>query len=263
MTTTTVDLDELQPIDRAEAVALGRVEYRRLVAALEALTDADWERPTDCTGWTVRDLAGHLAGSMQTVSSFLGVAREQLAVMRRSKRTGEAPVDAMTAIQVERTAHMSPDELVRTMASLVDPAADGRGRVPKAVARAIRFKVEMLAIAETWELDYLLGPILTRDTWLHRTADLARAVGAVPVLDADHDGRIVADVAREWVSRHRRPVELRLTGPAGGAYVARGDTATSGGADVDTIEIDAVEFCRVMSGRAEPTHPLLATQVPF
>jgi hypothetical protein len=29
-----------------------------LRAAIDELTDQDWERPSGCTGWLVRDLAG-------------------------------------------------------------------------------------------------------------------------------------------------------------------------------------------------------------
>lgn len=255
MSTTATDLAALRPLTRQEAVELGRVEYRRFVDALKELDAHDWSRPTDCEGWAVRDLAGHLAGSMTTVSSFRGVVREQVAVMKRSKRTGEAPVDAMTAIQVERMAGLSAAELVARMASLVDPAADGRKRVPGPLASVARFKVEMGSISETWKLDYLLGPILTRDTWLHRVSDLARATEKEPVIDAAHDGRIVADVAGEWASRHGEPVELVLGGAAGGRFTHRG-----GG---DRIELDAIEFCRILSGRAEATHRLLQTAVPF
>jgi hypothetical protein len=95
--------------------------------------------------------------------------------------------------------------------------------------------------------------IYTRDTWMHR-GDVSRAVGRDPVLTADHDGRIIADVVAEWSRRHDQPFTLTLTGPAGGTFVA-GD----GG---EHIQLDAVEFCRILSGRAEGAG-LLSTEVPF
>ncbi|HUC33678.1 MAG TPA: maleylpyruvate isomerase family mycothiol-dependent enzyme, partial [Ilumatobacteraceae bacterium] len=79
------------------------------------------------------------------------------------------------------------------------------------------------------------------------------AVGTELELTPDHDGRIIADVADEWFARHGRPCELVLTGPAGGRF------GTSGG---ERYELDAVEFCRIMSGRATGTG-LLTTLVPF
>jgi hypothetical protein len=106
---------------------------------------------------------------------------------------------------------------------------------------------------ETWRMGYLLDTILTRDPWMHRV-DIARATGRDLVLTADHDGRIVADVVAEWARRHGRPVTLILTGAAGGEFVAGG-----GG---ERITIDAIEFCRALSGRA-PGAGLLTQEVPF
>ncbi|MEX2627776.1 MAG: maleylpyruvate isomerase family mycothiol-dependent enzyme [Ilumatobacteraceae bacterium] len=251
----TVDLPSLTPLDRRAAVELGRIEYRRLAEALAGLDDGEWQRPTDCEGWSVRDMAGHLLGSMATVSSLRSVVREQRAVAARAARTGEAQVDAMTALQIVAMADLTSSEVADRIAATADAAADGRRRVPRPLARLVRFRVVMGSIDETWRLEYLLGTILTRDTWLHRVSDLARAVDRAPALDAGHDARIVADVAAEWARRHGRPVELSLTGPAGGHFTA--------GRDGPSIELDAVEFCRILSGRAEPTHPLLETFVPF
>lgn len=99
---------------------------------------------------------------------------------------------------------------------------------------------------------YLMDCIYTRDAWMHRI-DLARATGRELVVTADHDGRLVADVVREWARAHAQPYRLVLTGPAGGAF---------GAAHGRHLELDAVQFCRAVSGRA-PGEGLLATPVPF
>ena len=65
----------------------------------------------------------------------------------------------------------------------------------------------------------------------------------------------VADVVAEWVRRLGQPVDLILTGPAGGHYRTASETTT-------TVELDVVEFCRIVSGR-EPGERLLATRVLF
>ena len=57
---------------------------------------------------------------------------------------------------------------------------------------------------------------------------------------------------REWAGRHGQPYTLELTGPAGGAWGTGGERIT----------LDALDFCRVVSGRGEATG-LLATAVPF
>jgi hypothetical protein len=106
---------------------------------------------------------------------------------------------------------------------------------------------------EAWTIGYLIDVILTRDPWMHR-GDIARATGAMHVLTADHDGVLVADVVSEWAARHGQPFTLRLTGPAGGFW-----TSGEGG---PLIETDAVEFCRLLSGRGHGGD-LLAIKVPF
>jgi hypothetical protein len=108
-------------------------------------------------------------------------------------------------------------------------------------------------ISERWTLGYLVDVILTRDTFMHRI-DLARAIGAELVVDPSHEGRIVADVVAEWARRHGRPFTLHLSGPAGGTYQA--------GEGGELIHEDALEFCRIVSGRAAG-EGLLSTPVPF
>ena len=101
-------------------------------------------------------------------------------------------------------------------------------------------------------LTYLLRVGFTRDIWMHRI-DLARAVSAEPRMTAGHDGRLVADIVAEWAAIHGEPFALELTGPAGGRF-------EQGAATGPSVTIDAVEFVRTLSGRAEGTgilaHPL-------
>jgi hypothetical protein len=113
--------------------------------------------------------------------------------------------------------------------------------------------VHLGEIVERWTLDHFMGCILTRDAWLH-AIDLADALGEEPALD-ETDAAVIGDVAVEWARRHGQPVELTLTGPAGGGLVV-GD----GG---EQVRIDAVEFCRIVSGRVPASHPLLEQPVPF
>lgn len=252
--TTPIELRGRPSLTRKEATELGRVEYLRFADALAALEPADWGRDTDCDGWTVRDLAGHLCGAVMSATTIRAQVAEQRQVKTRVKESGENEVDAMTAIQIAKVAALSSSEIVERIRLLAENAAAGRKRPPAPMAKLVKFPVVMNSIDEKWSLDYLLGTILTRDTWLHRVADLARAVDRAPFVDA-RDQHIVADVAREWASRHGQAVELLLTGPAGGYYVADG-----GG---PLLELDAIEFCRIVSRRSEATHPLLETEVPF
>jgi uncharacterized protein (TIGR03083 family) len=237
----------------AEWMPLARDACERLVETFGGLSAHDWSRPTPCDGWSVRDLAGHVVGSMRAAASLRETMSQQRAVKRRAIETGEQEVDAMTAIQLERAADLDHQQVVDELRSLVEPALRGRARPPGFVRRRAGFHVTMGSIDERWNLDYFLGCILTRDSWLHRI-DLCDALGHEADLD-HNDRRIVGDVAMEWVRRHGRPAELILTGPAGGRL--------SAGEDGDEITIDAIEFCRVVSGRSAHPHPLLGQEVPF
>jgi hypothetical protein len=106
---------------------------------------------------------------------------------------------------------------------------------------------------EQWRLGFLTDVCYTRDVWMHRM-DIAKAAGREPVLTAEHDGVIVADIVREWAARHGQACSLTLTGPAGGTW--------SWGEGGPSYTLDAVEFCRILSGRASG-EGLLATPVPF
>lgn len=231
---------------------LAATEYARFLDVLRSLAPQDWARPTCNAGWDIRDLAGHVTGMTHMSASL----REQFSQTKvANNRTGGLFIDALTAEQVKRTAHYDPDGLVARFAELGPKAADHRRRTPGFIRR--RSMPEKFLIngtePEAWSFGYLIDVILTRDTWMHRS-DIALATGQPMTLTAAHDGALVADVAAEWAGRHGQPCTLTLTGPAGGTW-----TWGSGG---QSYELDAVEFARILSGRA-PGEGLLTTQVPF
>ena len=147
MTATAHDLTTREPLTRPEAVAMGRIEYTRFVDDLKALGPQDWQRPTDCEGWTVRDLAGHLTGAMATARGLRHLLAEQRAIGRRRKDTGESEIDAMSAVQIAAFAAYEPDELIAHMETLIEPATNGRSRIPEVLAGRIRFPVEMGSVS--------------------------------------------------------------------------------------------------------------------
>ena len=56
----------------AEAYTLLQVELERFLALLEKLEADDWNKPTACTAWTVRDMLAHQAGGYASGSGYLG-----------------------------------------------------------------------------------------------------------------------------------------------------------------------------------------------
>jgi uncharacterized protein (TIGR03083 family) len=243
-------------LPRDVAMRLAEREYELFVAQLGELSPDDWSRPTACPEWDVHAMACHVLGMAELAASV----PEQLRQMRAARRAGGLLIDALTSLQVEKHLSRSPSELVARLAGVAPRAAAGRRRTPS-LARRIRLPNQPVdehgAQTETWTLGYLVDVILTRDTWMHRS-DIAAATDRPMALTPEHDGVLVGDVAAEWAARHGRPCTLSLTGPAGGTWRLNEGTAGEPG----RYELDAVDFCRVLSGRGTG-QGALATRVPF
>jgi uncharacterized protein (TIGR03083 family) len=236
-------------IDRDTALRLAATEYDRFAVQLRALGPEEWRRPTDCPAWDVRAMAGHVLGMAEMVATVRQFVAQNVATARAG-----GGVDALTAHQVRREARLSPEELVDRVASVAPRAVRGRRRLSRAIGRVTMPEEEVVGDrTERWSFAYLFDVVLTRDTWMHRI-DIARATGRDLLPTPEHDGVLVADVVAEWAERHGSPHRLRLTGPAGGTW-----TTGRGGPE---LEVDAVEFCRILSGRGTG-EGLLAQQVPF
>ena len=249
-----IPIDTITCISRSEAETLARNEYGRVADQLRVLAPVDWTAPTECPLWDVRAMAGHTVGMMSDFTSVRRVMRRMSSAAKAAKATGGPMIDSMTAMQVAEVADLSPEQLVMCIDTTGPKAARWRARAPR-LLRRMPMKEEVGGRPETWRVSYLLDVVLTRDPWMHRV-DIARATHTELTLSPDHDGRIVADVVAEWGRRHGRPFALVLTGPAGGRFVA-GD-----GTRGETYELDAVEFCRILSGR-EKGSGLLSQEVPF
>jgi uncharacterized protein (TIGR03083 family) len=223
-------------------------EYGRLAAVLRELSDDEWQRPTDCDEWTVREMVAHVVGAAEAAASVREMGRQMW--LGRRLRPGADGVDGMNAVQVQERAADGPEKLRDDLATAWVRGVRRRSRLP-AVLRALPIPFgPPLGIRP---LGYLMDRIYTRDAWMHRV-DLSRAIGRPLQLTADHDGRIVADVVAEWARVHGRPYRLTLSGPAGGTWRS--------GTEGEEITMDAVEFCRIMSGRGSGAG-LLTRTVPF
>ncbi len=237
-------------LGHAEAMPLAAAEFAAVLRLLRSLGPDDWHRQTVCELWDVRAMAGHMLGMAEAQASIRQFLHD---VRAASKRKSGAMVDEMTATQVRERVQLTTAELLERFAAAAPRAVRARRRVPSLMRSSARFKQDPPFDTERWAYGFLVDIIFTRDPWIHRV-DISRATGREPVLTAEHDGRIVADVVAEWARRHGKPFTLTLTGPAGGSWHS--------GRDGEEIEMDAVEFCWVLAGRA-PGHGLLATRVPF
>jgi len=263
MTAPPLDTSSLHRITPGhDADELARAVYSALLTDLAALTDADWRRPTDCTGWTVRDMVAHLVGAAQGHGSMPVFVNQYVWGLRHRKDFGGSGLDAMNQKQIDDQRDLSDAALSARLVELAPRAVTGRSRR----ARWLGWAPISLDEAGSWytgmptrtTMGELCSVVLTRDVWAHRL-DLARALGTPPTIDPQIDGSVVADIVADWATQHARPFTLVLTGDAGGTFRA--------GNAGPLLALDALDFARVMAGRRPdgdiPDSPLWATRVLF
>ncbi|HSK24456.1 MAG TPA: maleylpyruvate isomerase family mycothiol-dependent enzyme [Egicoccus sp.] len=249
MTTgTTTPIDQLRRIERTtDAAAVAHGTYRQLLELLDQLAPADWAVPTECDGWDVADMVGHLIGAAKAGASLRETARQQLVGMRRAADHDGNALDACNALQVRDHAGLGPAARIAELRRVAPRAVRGRMRLPRPL-RAVSVRLSPAGSTapgtpDRLRLAELMDVVYSRDVWLH-TVDIARATGRARPPAPHVDRRIVEDVVADWSGRHGQPFVLELTGAVAGRYRA--------GEDGPRFAIDAVEFCRILSGRAEP-----------
>jgi uncharacterized protein (TIGR03083 family) len=148
-------------------------------------------------------------------------------------------VDGLNELQIRERAHLSNADLVARLEAVGPKAVKGRFGTPM----PLRYLPVPFGPPVGWKpLNYLLEVGFTRDVWVHRI-DISVAIGRAMECTPEHDGRLVADVVAEWGALHGEPFELVLDGPAGGKF--------GQGVGGERVEIDALEFVRVLNGRRE------------
>lgn len=239
--------------DHEPAAVLAAREYELCGVLLARLSADEWEALTANDGWSVRDTAGHMLGMMQLVASLPQLIGQTGSSLRAAKRAGDVvAIDHLTDLQVRRNAHLKPAELIAEWRRLTPKAVRGRHRIPGLVRRRTLPEAQLVGDRlEKWTIGYLTDVILTRDPFMHRL-DICAATNHNPAPTREHDGVLVDDVAREWLGRHGQPCRLTLSGPAGGEW----------GSEGEVVALDALDFCRILSGRGVGVG-LLATAVPF
>ena len=236
-------------ITRPEARVLAELEFVRFAELVASLTREDWQTPTDCTGWDVRTLVLHVLGSADAQASFPQFLHQLRRGMPLNKEIDSHHwVDGLNELQIRERSHLSNDEVVAQLQSVGPKAVKGRWGTPP----PMRYLPIPFGPPVGWKpLKYLLDVGFTRDVWAHRI-DIHAVIDRPMNLTADHDGRLVADIVTEWAAIHGEPFELVLGGPAGGKFTH--------GVDGERVEIDAIEFIRVLAGRRAGTgvlsHPL-------
>jgi uncharacterized protein (TIGR03083 family) len=247
-----IKASEIPPIKHDEAMAIAAVENHRLWELLIDIKPDKWSLPTDCTRWDVRAIVVHLIAQAEAQASIVEFVRQTMAGRKLMEEIGGIyPVDGMNEAGLRARSHLTPEELSDRWSRGAAEALRFRRRMPAPIRALPLLRLDR----GLWKpLGYLYDSGFTRDVWMHRV-DLSRAIGRTFNATAQHDGRLVADIIAEWATTHTDPFTLKLTGPAGGTFVR--DPADPG----DCFEVDAIDCCRILSGRGSPVsvlhHPLL------
>jgi len=231
-----------QRIERPEAKRIAEEEFRRFATLTASFTADEWALPTDCTAWDVRKMVLHVLGSGDAQASVPQFVHQLVRGIPLNRQIDSHHwVDGMNELQIRERTHLSDDEVVAQLHAVGPKAVAGRWRTPAPMRHLPIPFGPPVGWVGLW---YLLDVGFTRDVWAHRI-DLCAATGHGMDLNADHDGRLVADIVGEWAQLHGQPFELVLEGPAGGKF--------SQGTGGERVEIDAIEFVQVLSGRRPGT----------
>jgi uncharacterized protein (TIGR03083 family) len=193
-------------------------ELGRFADLVRGLDDDQWQRPTRCAGWTVADVAGHLAGSMTDVVAgrLDGLGTPEVTAREAEERRGRTPAEV--ADELAGSAKASADLL-----AMFDDAA-WAAPAPAGFDGTLAEGVEAL-----WYDAYLHGD------------DIRAAVG-MPSVDGP------------GLSCSLRHVALMLDqqawGPATIALDGAEPLAVNGGGK--RITGDPLAFVKVATGRGDP-----------
>ena len=222
-----------------EAQALMRVALERFLVLVETLTPDDWDKPTACTAWTVRDMLAHQAGGYASGTGY----REMIRQYSTRPKKGQLPEDAINDLQVRERAGRSPAELIAELRQ-VGPVAIQKWAYQFRLVKPIALPHPVGGLIS---LRHLMWIIHSRDTWMHRL-DICRATGREFQQTGAHDGRIVALILRDLDRSLRNKLSgqaiiVDLAGVAGVVWKVGAGEATA------TIQMDALDFSIFASGR--------------
>jgi uncharacterized protein (TIGR03083 family) len=205
---------------------------------LAELTDDDFARETDCTGWRVRDIVAHMTASAEEMKWPWGFPVRFLRGHRRYPEMAE--LDARNQIQIDDLSAFDNAALVAHYRERQPSALTGVRLMPallrKAKAPSGLPGVPKIGIA------YLFDVICTRDIWMH-AIDIEQATGkrrVVGTYDEAIIDQIIRDLGVEWSGP---TIELQLTGASNKRWkLGTGEVTAMANAD-------AIELSRMLAGR--------------
>jgi uncharacterized protein (TIGR03083 family) len=236
---------QIPALDHEEAYKMAIAELDIFLAFLTSLSAEDWQKPTLCSLWNVREMVAHINGAQEGYLAFKNFKRQMVSKeLKRFAVQGLKNIDATNQLQVEDRTNHTPDELISELREIGPTAIYNRYKLPLAL-RAMRLYLPVFGL---FRIDYLTDLIYTRDMWMHRL-DICKATARPMSLTSEHDGRITALAVRDLAKRlpnklKGTSVGFSLTGVAGGKWRI-GQSAFP----VASLEMDALDFHLLAAGR--------------
>jgi uncharacterized protein (TIGR03086 family) len=176
-------MDPFEALKRAGVVFETRVK---------AVTMSDWDLPTPCEAWTVRQLVAHVvAGNRMAVLLLAGAGAGEALAALAADPLGSDPVGAFLATTVEQAeAFAEPGALER---NCCHPSGDISG------ARLLGYRVTDLTI-HAWDLARAvkandeLDPELVGEIW-QNLAPMASEIGRTGFFGSGPSGHLDADAS--------------------------------------------------------------------
>jgi uncharacterized protein (TIGR03083 family) len=244
-----IEARAIPALTHSEAGQMREVEFDKFLRLLRSLDENDWNKPTVCPLWDVRQVAAHLAGWVVAFTSFAAFRRHvDNKSLKPYLQNGMSFLEAMNQLQVDKRANSTPGELMAELAGSGAVANRNCAKLPL-LLRMMRAKIPDLG----WvRIDYMTDLIGTRDMWMHRL-DICQATDKPMELDTTHDGRMIALLMRDMGRQHSAKFKTgrvcyELEGVAGGNYYI--GTKSSPYA---TLRVDALDFAFLAAGRTTAT----------
>jgi uncharacterized protein (TIGR03083 family) len=248
---------------------MASLELERFLALLQSLRPDEWETPTDCTLWTVRNVVSHVAGALTAYADRNLLGQRYAPWLNRNtdasglampmfiaditgipqtrrdayRDLGFNPLDALNQYQVDERAQATPQELMDELRTSGPAGIANRRSMPDAIRN-----LQLLVAGVRAPVYYLTDVIYPRDMWMHRM-EIALATCRPIIRTSEHEGRLTALVVRDLARRLAgvlgdRAVVYRLTGPDGGAFRLGADREPD-----SVISMDTVDFHLLASDR--------------
>lgn len=201
----------------AAAVDAVRIIHGHLRTVLDGLSPEDWELPSACSGWTVKDLVAHVTSNQKEVADPTPPPAEPLPSM-----TAEQAMEALVAPRKEWTAADVRAEYERYLEPWLGALAAMQEEPMASMAAPV-------ADLGTYPL-HSLANAFAFDHYCHLRVDLLQPLGPIadtlpPATDAELRPGIEWMLVgmpqmqpTELAGAVRRPLGLRLTGVGGGEW---------------------------------------------